>query len=89
MNEASSFDLHLAECTAQAAAIWVVLDGLLWLQLNRRPGKLRTEFLDRLLERAGTITLPMSKTPEGSDAPEWIARRYWQLVDTFAARHRA
>jgi hypothetical protein len=86
MDEAPSFDLHLAECTAQAAAIWIVLEAILRLQFKGMRYTERAEFIDRLLEASETITLPVSDDPEQSDAAEWIAQRYWQLIENFAAR---
>ncbi len=88
MDETTSFDLHLAECAAQAAAIWLVLETMLRFQLKDMRHAERAEFLDRLLEAAETITLPVSDDPEQSVAAEWIAHRYWKLIENFAARHR-
>jgi len=88
MKEKPSFDLHLAECTAQAAAIWRVLETMLRFQLKDMRHAERAEFLDRLLEAAETITLPVSDDPEQSVAAEWIAYRHWQLIENFAAHQR-
>jgi hypothetical protein len=76
------FDVHLAECVAQAAAIWLVLGTITRWQLRSIPRTQRVEFL-RLLASAEAITLPASEDPRQSDVPEWIARRYWHLLETF------
>jgi hypothetical protein len=88
MNESPSFDLHLAECTAQAAAIWLVLETILRQQFKGMLHEERAEFIDRLLEAAETITLPVGEDPQHCEAAEWTAHRYWQLIENFAARAR-
>jgi len=79
-------DLHLAECTAQAAAIWLVLKAILQAQLKSMSDEEGTEFVDQLLDAATTITLPVSDDAAQSGAAEWIAHRYWQLIENFIAR---
>jgi hypothetical protein len=75
-------------CASQAVATWLVLEATLRLQLKNMQHTERIEFLDRLLEAAETITLPVSDHQEQSVAAEWIAHRYWRLIENFAARHR-
>ena len=86
MDERSSFDLHLAECTAQAAAIWLVLEEMLRFQLRDVPHMERVEFFGRLLKAAETITLPAGEEPSRTVSGEWIAHRYWELIDNFISR---
>ena len=82
MEEAPAFDLHAAESAAQIAAMWLVLEKLVRQQLRYAPRCERSEFLDDLLEAADTIILP-----EGQQvALEWIAHRYWSLIDNFAKK---
>jgi hypothetical protein len=61
MNERSCFDLHLAECTAQSAAIWLVLEAMLRFQLRNTSAKERAKFFGQLLKAAETITLPVGE----------------------------
>lgn len=82
------FDLHLTECTAQAAAIWLVLKAILQVQLEGISDEERTEFFDRLLDAAKTITLPVSDDAAKSGAAEWIAGRHWQLIENFIASQK-
>ena len=88
MDERSSFDLHLAECTAQAAAIWLVLEAMLRFQLRHAGHMNRVEFFGRMLKAAETITLPVGEELSNTASGEWIARRYWELIENFAARPR-
>ena len=88
MDETPSFDLHVAESAAQAAATWLVLEAMLRFQLKDRQHMERAEFFDGLLEAAESITLPVSDDSSQKVASEWIARRYWELIDNFAARPR-
>jgi hypothetical protein len=84
----TSLDLHAAESAAQAAATWLVLEAVVRFQLKYIPHQERVEFFDQLLETAETITLPVGDLPEQRLALEWIAHRYWLLVENFAARCR-
>jgi hypothetical protein len=86
MNERSPFDLHLAECTAQAAAIWLVLEAMLRFQLRDAGHMERVEFFGRVLKAAETITLPAGEALGTTVSAEWIARRYWELIDNFINR---
>lgn len=88
MDESPSFDLHVAESAAQAAATWLVLEAILRLQLKDMRQTERVEFFDGLLKAAETITLPIGDHPAQRVASEWIAGRYWELIENFAARHR-
>ncbi len=88
MDETPSFDLHVAESAAQAAATWLVLEAMLRLQLKDMPYTERVEFFDGLLETAESITLPVGDDSSQKVALEWIARRYWELIENFAARPR-
>jgi len=88
MDETPSFDLHVAESAAQAAATWLVLETMLRLQLKDMQHRERAEFFDELLEAAESITLPVSDDSGQTVASEWIAHRYWELIDNFAARPR-
>ncbi len=88
MDETPSFDLHVAESAAQAAATWLVLEAMLRLQLKDMPYTERVEFFDGLLETAESITLPVGDDSGQKVALEWIARRYWELIENFAARPR-
>jgi hypothetical protein len=89
MDERASFDLYAAESAAQAAATWLVLETMIRFQLRHIPRPERAEFFDGLLEAAETITLPVSDCPKQRLAPEWVAHRYWLLIENFAARCRA
>ena len=84
MDEAPPFDLHAAESAAQSAAIWLVLEMIVRQQLRHASPAEHSKFLDSLVETAETIMLPRGQQV----ALEWIARRYWCLVDNFAARCR-
>ena len=46
------------------------------------------ELFDGLLEAAESITLPVGDDSGQKVALEWIARRYWELIENFAARPR-
>jgi hypothetical protein len=86
MDERSCFDLHLAECTAQSAAIWLVLEAMLRFQLkDASPGE-RARFFGQLLKAAETITLPVGDGSDQAISAEWIAHRYWELIDNFSSR---
>ena len=85
MDERTSFDLHLAECTAQAAAIWLLLEAMLRFQLKDASHMERVKFFSRVLKAAETITLPAGEEV-GTASGEWIARRYWELIDGFINR---
>src|SRR5438477_12632597 len=85
-DERSSFDLHLAECTAQAAAIWLMLEAMLRLQLRDVRHMERVEFFGRLRKAAETITLPTGEESGQTGSAEWIAHRYWELIDNFISR---
>jgi hypothetical protein len=88
MEERFSFDLHAAECAAQAAAIWYVLEAVLRFQLRHISPAERVAFLDCLLESTEAITLPMGDGPGQRLTAEWIAERYWLLIENFATRCR-
>jgi hypothetical protein len=85
MDERTSFDLHLAECTAQAAAIWLVLEAMLRFQLKDASHTERVKFFNRVLKAAETITLPAGEEVDTMSG-EWIAHRYWELIDGFINR---
>jgi hypothetical protein len=70
MDEEPLFDLHWARCRAQSAAIWAGLEAI----------------APRLFASAETITLPASEDPRQSGVSEWIAHRYWQLIEIFVAK---
>ena len=89
MSESLPFDLHLAESTAQAAAIWFVLDALLERQLSTMTPVEREGFLATLAAEAGTLVLPESVDPNDNAAVNWIARRYWKFIEHFIARNAA
>ena len=89
MSERLPFDLHLAESTAQAAAIWFVLDALLARQLSTMTPMEREGFLATLASEAATLVLPESVDPSDNAAMDWIARRYWELIGNFIARNSA
>jgi hypothetical protein len=86
MDERPSFDLHLAECTAQAAAIWLVLEAMVRFQLRQARHVERVEFFDRIRKAAETITLPAGEELGKGIPGEWIAHRYWELIDNFVSR---
>jgi hypothetical protein len=86
MDERPSFDLHLAECTAQAAAIWLVLEEMLRFQLRDVRHTERIEFFGRMLKAAETITLPAGQELGQTISGKWIAHRYWELIDNFISR---
>ena len=86
MDERSCFDLHLAECTAQSAAIWLVLEAMLRLQLRNTSPVERARFFGQLLTAAETITLPVGEGSDQAISAEWIAHRYWELIDNFSSR---
>jgi hypothetical protein len=86
MSERSCFDLHLAECTAQSAAIWLVLEAMLRFQLRDTSAKERAKFFGQLLKAAETITLPVGKESDQAISAEWIAHRYWELINNFLSR---
>ena len=89
MSETLPFDLHLAESTAQAAAIWFVLDALLERQLSTMTPMERERFLAALAAKAATLVLPESVDPNDNAAMDWIAKRYWELIENFIARNSA
>jgi len=89
MTETLPFDLHLAESTAQAAAIWFVLDSLLERQLSTMTPTDRERFLATMATEAAKLVLPESINPNDNAAMEWIARRYWELIENFIARNAA
>ena len=87
MSETLPFDLHLAESTAQAAAIWFVLDALLERQLSTMTPVERERFLSTLAAEAATLVLPESVDPNDNAAMDRIARRYWELIENFIVRN--
>jgi hypothetical protein len=89
MSERLPFDLHLAESTAQAAAIWFVLDALLERHLSTTSPMERTRFRAALAAEAVTLALPEGVDPSDNAAMDWVAKRYWELIDNFIARNAA
>jgi hypothetical protein len=88
MDERPCFDLHLAECTAQSAAIWLVLEAMLRFQLRDTSAGERAKFFGQLLKAGETITLPVGEGSDQAISAEWIAHRYWELINNFSNRER-
>jgi hypothetical protein len=89
MGEKLTFDLHLAESAAQAAAVWFILDTLLQHQLSTLSVMERAQFREALAEEAATLAMPEGADPNGKAAMDWVAKRYWELIDNFIARSAA
>jgi hypothetical protein len=87
MSDTPEFDLHSAEAAAQAAALWFVLETLLRFALKDMPHAERAELLDRMLDAADAITLPIAGNADNEASAKWIANRYWQLIENFIAKN--
>ena len=49
----------------------------------------RASFRTTLAAEAATLVLPEGLEPDDKAAMEWIAKRYWELIENFIARNSA